>query len=206
MLIYNFKEILEQIKIKGIIHIGANECEESNFYNLLGINNVIWIDANPNCNQKCNNVCNYLVWNKDNIDFIFNVSNNSESSSIYSFKDHLIYYPDVYYNKKIKIKSHTLDTIYKLENIDINKYNMWNICTQGSEDKVLLGALNNIKNIDVIFIKIYTKEIYENNPRIYDIDNILLPHNFRPIITETTNLGWGFSLYVKKNIVFKYKK
>ena len=52
----------------------------------------------------------------------------------------------------------------------------------------------------------YTKEIYENNPKIYNIDNILLPHNFRPIITETTNLGWGFSLYVKKNIVFKYKK
>lgn len=202
MLIYNFKEILEQIKIKGIVHIGANKCEESNFYNLLGINNVIWIDANPNCS----NIYKYLVWNKDNIDFIFNISNNSESSSIYSFKDHSIYYPDVYYKEQIKIKSHTLDTIYKLENIDVNKYNMWNICTQGSEDKVLLGAINNIKNIDVIFIKIYTKKIYENNPTVYDIDNILLPHNFKRVITENTNLGWGFSLYVKKNIVFKYKK
>ena len=202
MLIYNFKEILKQIDIKGIIHIGANNCEELDFYNLLGINNIIWIDAN----SKLQNVRNYLVSDKDNVDVIFNISNNSESSSIYSFKDHAIYYSDVYYDDYKYMKSYTLDTIYKLENIDITKYNMWNICTQGSEDKVLLGALDNIKNIDVIFIKIYTKDIYEKCPKTYDIDAILLPQQYKRIITECTNSGWGFALYVKKNIVFKYKK
>ena len=202
MLIYNFKETLLQLNIKGVVHIGAHNCEEKVFYNSIGINDIFWIDVNA----KHHDIHKYLVSDSDGDEYTFNISNNTESSSIYNMKLHLIEYPDITYENTIKIKSNTIDTIYTLNNIDKTKYNMWNICTQGSEDKVLLGALNNIKNIDVIFIKIYTKEIYENNPRIYDIDNILLPHNFRPIITETTNLGWGFSLYVKKNIVFKYKK
>lgn len=40
MLIHNFKEILLQLNIKGIIHIGAHNCEEQDFYNSININNI----------------------------------------------------------------------------------------------------------------------------------------------------------------------
>ena len=35
------------IKCKGVLHIGAHECEELEFYERLGISktNIIWIDA-----------------------------------------------------------------------------------------------------------------------------------------------------------------
>jgi len=46
MLIYNFKETLLRLNIKGIIHIGAHNCEEQDFYNSIGINDIFWIDAN----------------------------------------------------------------------------------------------------------------------------------------------------------------
>ena len=42
--IYNIFK-LNNITINGALHIGAHECEEQGFYNSLGINNIVWIDA-----------------------------------------------------------------------------------------------------------------------------------------------------------------
>jgi len=201
MLIHNFKEILLQLNIKGIIHIGAHNCEEQDFYNSININNIFWIDANA----KSDNIHNYLVSDNDDDEYTFNISNNTESSSMYNMKLHLIEYPDITYDNTITLKSNTIDTIYNANNIDKTKYNMWNICVQGAELKALQGGINNINNIDVIFIKVYNKELYDNCPNAYDIDIFLLKYNFNRVITEYTINGWGVALYVKKNIAYKYK-
>ena len=201
MLIHNFKEILLQLNIKGIIHIGAHNCEEQDFYNSININNIFWIDANA----KSDNIHNYLVSDNDDDEYTFNISNNTESSSMYNMKMHLIEYPDISYDNTIKLKSNTIDTIYNVNNIDKTKYNMWNICVQGAELKALQGGINNINNIDVIFMKVYNKELYDNCPNTYDIDKFLLKYNFNRVITEYTINGWGVALYVKKNIAYKYK-
>jgi len=201
MLIHNFKEILLQLNIKGIIHIGAHNCEEQDFYNSININNIFWIDANA----KSDNIHNYLVSDNDGDEYTFNISNNTESSSMYNMKMHLIEYPDISYDNTIKLKSNTIDTIYNVNNIDKTKYNMRNICVQGAELKALQGGINNINNIDVIFMKVYNKELYDNCPNTYDIDKFLLKYNFNRVITEYTINGWGVALYVKKNIAYKYK-
>lgn len=201
MLIHNFKEILLQLNIKGVIHIGAHNCEEKAFYNSIGINDIFWIDANA----KHDNIHNYLVSDSDGEEYTFNISNNTESSSIYDMKLHLIEYPYITYDNTIKIKSNTIDTIYTLHNIDKKIYNMWNICVQGAELKALQGGINNINNINVIFTKVYNKELYNNFYTAYDIDIFLLKYNFYRVITEYTINGWGVALYVKKNVDYKYK-
>jgi len=201
MLIHNFKETLLQLNIKGVIHIGAHNCEEKAFYNSIGINDIFWIDANA----KHDNIHNYLVSDSDGEEYTFNISNNTESSSIYDMKLHLIEYPYITYDNTIKIKSNTIDTIYTLNNIDKKIYNMWNICVQGAELKALQGGINNINNINVIFTKVYNKELYNNFYTAYDIDIFLLKYNFYRVITEYTINGWGVALYVKKNVDYKYK-
>ena len=120
-------------------------------------------------------------------------------------KLHLIEYPYITYDNTIKIKSNTIDTIYTLNNIDKKIYNMWNICVQGAELKALQGGINNINNINVIFTKVYNKELYNNFYTAYDIDIFLLKYNFYRVITEYTINGWGVALYVKKNVAYKYK-
>lgn len=107
-------------------------------------------------------------------------------------------YPDIYYTNTNKIKSITLDSIYTKNNIDPMKYNMWNICIQGSELNALRGGIKNIESIDIIYTKIYIKELYENNPIITDMDTFLIQYNFERILTEYTTNGWGNALYVKK--------
>ena len=82
---------------------------------------------------------------------------------------------------------------------------MWNICVQGAELKALQGGINNINNINVIFTKVYNKELYNNFYTAYDIDIFLLKYNFYRVITEYTINGWGVALYVKKNVDYKYK-
>lgn len=201
MLIYNFKETLLLLNIKGVIHFGAHNCEEIDFYKSIGINDIFWIDANP----KHDNIHKYLVSDKDDEEYIFNISNNTESSSMYNMKLHSTKYPDIIYDNTVELKTKTIDTIYILNNINNKKYNMWNICIQGAELKALHGGINNIDNIDVIFTKVYNKELYDNCPSAHDIDIFLLKYNFNRVITEYTINGWGVALYVKKNVAYKYK-
>jgi len=50
IMLIKFASIISKYpNIKGILHIGAHECEELNDYNLNGITdeNIIWIEANP---------------------------------------------------------------------------------------------------------------------------------------------------------------
>tara|TARA_Y100000589_G_C27052129_1_gene587776 strand:- start:82 stop:870 length:789 start_codon:yes stop_codon:yes gene_type:complete len=84
-----------------------------------------------------------------------------------------------YTTKKINVEIITLDDYVNeknLTNIDILK-----IDTQGFEDKVLLGALNLLKNnrIKLIQLELIFSEIYENPLNIYDVEKTLIPNNYK---------------------------
>jgi hypothetical protein len=76
---------------------------------------------------------------------------------------------------------------------------MWYICITGSELWALKGGKENIKNINIIYIKIYTKELYNNCPLIKDIDTYLNTRNFKRMITEINIYGSGIAIYKRQN-------
>jgi hypothetical protein len=199
-MIYNYKEFINNTNIKGVIHIGSINLDELNFYNSINIKNIIWIDAYNT--RKIKDIYNYnaLITDHDNIDYNFNISNNGESSSILDFKKLYNEHPDIFYKETIILKSITLDSFYKKNNIDHNNYNMWNICIQGCELMALKGAKENIKNIHLIYIKIYTKELYNNCPLIKDIDSYLNTYSFKRMITEINIKGSAIAIYVNNTL------
>jgi len=199
MMLYNYKDYLDSMNIKGIIHIGSNNMDMLNLYNIINIKKIIWIDAYNR--EKRDNITNYndLITDEDDNKYIFNISNNGETSSILKFKTNRTSLPDIFNKETIVLKSITLDSFYKKNNIDCKKYDMWNICISGSELSALKGGKENIKNIKIIYIKIYTKELYENCPLIEDIDRYLKTHNFKRMITEIRIEGWGIAIYKKEN-------
>jgi len=199
MMLYNYKDYLDTMSIKGVIHIGSNNIDVLNLYNSINIKNIIWIDAYND--EKIDNIRNYnaLITDPDDIEYIFNKSNNGEASSILEVKTHNTSLPDIFHKETIVLKSITLDSFYKNNNIDCNNYDMWNICISGSELLALKGGKENIKNIKIIYIKIYTKELYNNCPLINDIDTYLNTHNFKRIITEITVNGSGIAIYKIQN-------
>ena len=110
------------LKINGILHIGAHECEELKSYITLGVQNknIYWVEA---MEDKVNLIKGYnvdgeeikifqgLIDLEDNKEVIFNVSNNGQSSSILEFGSHAVHHPHVKMIDRRKLKTIRLDTM-----------------------------------------------------------------------------------------------
>jgi FkbM family methyltransferase len=200
------KKILNEneIHVTGVLHIGAHDCEESNFYNKLGLNNddIFWIEAMENKvkqakNKGINNIYNHVITDTDDHDVVFNVSNNIQSSSVLEFGTHLAEHPWVQFTHKLNMKSITVDTFVKRHNIDIEKLNFWNLDIQGAELLALKGAQNSLKDVKVLYLEVNEKELYVNCGLIGELDTFLSNFNFKRVFTEMTHHGWGDAIYIK---------
>ena len=194
------------ININGSFHIGAHECEELQFYNKIGLKpeDIVWIDAIPSKVNEATkrgipNVYNAVITDKDDKEIIFNVSNNVQSSSVLEFGTHSEEHPWVVYVDKINLKSITIDTFFERNNIDASKYNFWNFDIQGAELMALKGATNSIKYAKALYLEVNEKELYKNCGLITDIDTFLLQYNFKRVLTNITQHGWGDALYIINN-------
>jgi FkbM family methyltransferase len=202
------KSILSKygIQITGALHVGAHECEEMLFYtSCLNItqNNVLWLEAMKNKvienkNRGIPNVYNAVISDKDDEEIIFNISNNGQSSSILEFGTHKVEHPEVKYIEHINMKTITIDTFMKNNNLDPSKYNFWNFDIQGAELLALKGADNAIKYAKAIYLEVNEKELYKGCALIGEIDIYLKEKGFERVLTEMTCHKWGDALYVRK--------
>ena len=220
-MVLNKKYIIEEIKrnkikLKGVLHIGAHECEEKGFYNKnLHINdkNIIWIEANPTKVEESKekgikNIYQAVITNEDDKEIMFNVANNFQSSSVLELGTHAIDYPDITYNKDLSFKAKTITVKSFFEKNKIlhpEKYNFWNFDIQGAELMALQGAKDYIKYAKVINLEVNTEKVYKDCPLISDIDVFLSKHHFQRVLTKITKHGWGDALYIKTNDNIKIK-
>lgn len=194
------------IPIKGVIHIGAHECEERDFYiNHLNINdnNIIWIDAleeKVNKMKASNNkllIFNECISNEDNKDVSFMVTNNYQSSSILNLKTHIQEHPWVHEIYRISMKTKTLKTFYKNNQLNINDYNFINIDIQGAELMALKGADDILNNIDYLYLEVNEKELYDGCALLPELEEYLLKYGFKRSLINMTSHGWGDAFYTK---------
>jgi FkbM family methyltransferase len=195
------------LEIKGIIHVGAHHLEEREIYNQCNVNNVIWIEGNddliPYCREVLDNynssdmLLNYLVSDMNDVEINFNITNNTQSSSILEFGKHKTYYPGVNFIKTVKKKTFTLKTIIDSNDIDMSKYNMINLDLQGIELRALKGLGEYIKHIDCIYTEINDDIIYKENDFVDDIDVYLGGVGFERVETFVLDEKWGDALYIR---------
>jgi FkbM family methyltransferase len=193
------------IRITGVLHIGAHDCEELYFYNRLGVpnENVVWIDAIPSKVDQCKrrgipNVYNAIVTDKDDEPVVFNVSNNVQSSSIFEFGTHAKEHPQVVYVHKIEGKSITVDTFFERNNIQPSNCNFWNFDIQGAELLALKGAMSAIRYADALYLEVNQDELYKGCGLIGEVDTFLSQYNFHRVLTNMTQHGWGDALFIKR--------
>jgi FkbM family methyltransferase len=200
------KTILEyyNINIRGIIHIGAHECEEKEAYNTvfnIMDNNIIWIDGNnekveENKRKGIENVyC--AILDEDNKDVEFHITNNTQASGILTLNHEDGYYREIVVNKTIKSKSEKLSTFIKRIDRDASNYNFWNLDIQGSELFVLRGSKELLDNCDVIYTEVNSQQVYNNCGLVNQIDELLSEYGFKRVHTIWTEKNWGDALYVK---------
>jgi len=220
-MVLNKKYIIEEIKknkikLTGVLHIGAHECEEKGFYNKdLHINNknIIWIEANPTKVEEAKqrgikNIYQAVITNEDDKEILFNVANNFQSSSVLELGTHEKEHPDIKYVKDLSFmaKTTTIKTFFKRNKIkNPYKYNFWNFDIQGAELMALHGAKDYIKYAKVINLEVNTEKVYKDCPLMSDIDAYLNKHHFQRVLTKITKHGWGDALYIKSNNNMKIK-
>jgi hypothetical protein len=193
------------IKINGVLHIGAHACEEMTLYENLGINrqNIVWIDGNKDKVRLAQqrgvpNVYYGLISNDDNTEVEFKITNNGQSSSILDFGTHRFHHPDVYFIETQQHKTITIDTFYKNNNLNKDLYDFWNFDIQGAELLALQGGTDSLKYVKALYLEVNSEEVYKNNALIGDLDTFLSKYNFKRVITKMTVHGWGDALYVRQ--------
>ena len=189
------------LKIKGIIHIGAHELEEKSVYNKLNIYDIIWIEGNQNIvnrfKGKDDKIFCEIISDKDNEEKEFIITNNYQSSSILELETHKIEHPHIHEIQRYKVLTKTMDTFVKENNIDMTRYNFLNIDIQGAEYMALKGFENNLKYFDYLYLEVNEKELYKNCILLPDLDKYLFDKGFKRVELDMTTHGWGDAFYMR---------
>jgi FkbM family methyltransferase len=205
-MLLNFEELIKKydLKIHGIMHIGAHIGQEHKLYKKNKIENIIYFEPlSENFNNLKNNVneegtlFNCALGNQSGeIEMFVESANMGQSSSILEPALHTKQYPKIIFNKKETVKIEKLDNIP----LDINKYNFINIDVQGYELEVFKGGEKTLEKIDYIITEVNREELYYGCPHVEDLDKFLDNFNFKRVETSWAGGTWGDALYIKKNV------
>ena len=196
------------LKIKGVLAIGAHYLEEYEDYAKAGIKNIIAFepckDAYSVLLKKFGHgyaenvdLVNCGLGEEDGVfDMYVSKNNQGQSNSILKPKVHLSQHPDIVFDSTEKV------IIRKLDNVvfDRTKFNMINADVQGNEGFVFKGAKETLKHIDIVYTEVNRAEVYENCIQVEELDEIL--SDFKRVETKWCG-SWGDSLYLSKSILNK---
>lgn len=193
------------LDIKGVIHIGAHYGQEYKDYVKYDIKNLLFFEPliknfiilNGNI-ELSDTVKSYnIALGNMTGDIVMNVETDNEgmSSSILEPVIHLTQYPHIKFTGKETVKIDKLDNI----KFDRTQFNMINIDVQGYELEVFKGAVETLKNIDIIYTEVNRDEVYKNCAKVDELDEFLKFYNFKRICTSWDGRTWGDALYIKNN-------
>jgi len=190
------------INFKGILHVGAHECEELGDYEkYLARNKILWVEAMPKKVELCKEKYpNLLIENAVVSDVIekvrFNISNNGQSSSILEFGLHSKFHPDVRYIESFECETKLLKDI--LPKYDIN-YNFLNFDIQGAELKALKGMEDHLSNVEYVYIEVNSDYVYKECALVSELDEYLLKFGLHRVETQWAgDCKWGDAFYIRK--------
>ena len=195
------------ITVNGILHIGAHECEELPFYNsILKIpnNKIIWVDGNSSKvrEMKTRGFTNIYeaVLDEHEQDIIFNITDNTQASSILKLNHENGFYNNIHIVQGISCRSERLSSFFKRIQKEPHEYNFWNLDIQGSELHVLRGSKELLEKCDAIYTEVNMEHVYTNCGLVTEIDELLSQYGFERVHTMWTDVKWGDALYLKKQV------
>jgi len=198
----SFSSLVEKYGVpSGVIHIGAHMREEKSDYISAGINELLWIEANPkvfasSLSQGLSDselFFNEVIADVDDQLLDFKITNNGQSSSILDLDKHKIYHPHIHVTETVTVTTKRFDTLAKENSIDVSKYNFLNLDIQGAELLALKGFGDLLAGIDYIYTEVNETDIYKDCALIGEIDEYL--SDFKRVETAMTQFKWGDALY-----------
>lgn len=192
--------------ITGVLHLGAHLAEEAPVYRGLGIDTVVWVEANPAVMPKLTEILagydhvliQALIYSEEDVELGFNVTNyDGMSSSILDFGTHPEFSPDTVFVDRIVAKTTTVDRLRVPASH--RGLNFLNMDLQGAELHALKGATNFLAEVDYIMTEVNNAEVYVGCARIEQLDEHLA--DFDRVETYwVPGQGWGDALYIRRSI------
>jgi FkbM family methyltransferase len=177
-------------EINGLIHVGAHYGQERKMYAKRDLN-VLWVEAAPDIFERlCENIraypsqtaVNRLLTDRDDAEYVFHIANNDgESSSILELHDHKKIWPEVRFERDLRLKSITLDSLLVRLNKPITCFQALVMDTQGSELLVLKGAMSSLRFLKFVKVEAWDFEAYLGCPKINDVVDYLNDYDFQLI-------------------------
>jgi FkbM family methyltransferase len=194
------------IDFKGILHVGAHECEELNDYErYISREKILWVEALTHMVSLCKekypgvNIENAIVSDVvENV--VFKVSNNGQSSSILDFGLHSHYHPNIHYINEFQGTTTLLRDILPKYNIN---FNFLNFDVQGAELKALKGMEEYLPKVDYLYTEVNSDYVYRDCALVGELDDYLKKFGLIRVETSWTDCKWGDAFYIRENLINK---
>jgi len=190
------------ITVRGVLHIGAHECEELEAYVENGVQRdaIDWIEANPalvaRMAERGVTVHNAAVSDVE-AELPFHITNNGQSSSLLEFGTHKASYPWCNVVETITVHTKRLTTVIAEKQIPIQNRNFWNLDIQGVELSALRSADDTIRHADAIYVEVNIQDVYKGCGQLPELEAFLATKGFKREMIVMTTAGWGDALYVR---------
>ena len=194
------------MNIRGILHVGAHECEEQPDYIAQGVKNenIHWVEAMRDkveemlMRNPMINIYQAVISDKNDDVVEFKITNNGQSSSILSLGAHLQHHPHVHVTETRKLRTSRLDKVIETNNINMETINFMNLDIQGAELLALKSMEGYLHHIDYIYTEVNTEKVYEDCALMSEIDEYLAPFGFKRAANRIyKEYGWGDALYIR---------
>lgn len=191
-----------QVKIKGLIHVGAHYGQEYEIYQKLGIANLIFFEPlgqnfeilKTHVGEKAKLFQLALGNENKKVKMYIESANNGMSSSILKPQKHLEQYPQIVFDQEEIVEMVRLDDFLS----EKENYNFLTIDVQGYELEVLKGSCETLTNISGILTEVNRDELYSNCARVEQLDDFLKNFDFYRVETNWEGGTWGDAFYLKK--------
>lgn len=215
---------LKDMRGKNVLHVGADRGNEVVEYSKLGVNHVVWIEANS---ELIPELIEMLARHESN--GLYTQMRNIHHELIGEFDDevkdfHIYYGPDAQYmsgnkgmssmlkakddwwgskghQKTVQLKTVSLDTFCMRNNYAFDHFDLLNLDTQGTELMILRGARSLLKHLRYINVEVTLDPYqYEDNPLASEIYKYLLEYDFHEIgLNLVDNNRWGDALFERRS-------
>lgn len=212
-------DYFEDKKIKRVLHVGADRGGELPQYRDMGVEEVVWVEANPEVyselleNLEIMNISevrslpfNQLVTDQDDVETEFNlyygwdaghlVGNKGMSSILKARKS---WWGSECYRGTINLKSITLDTFLDRNNLGY-EFDLLNMDTQGAELMICKGGQKLLESVFFVNLEVtFYNPQYENNPLFDEVYDYLKEYGFVHVATDLSgDKNWGDALFAKQ--------
>lgn len=191
------------VKITGVLHLGAHVGEERDAYAEAGVPKVVWVEGNPKLSETLTvTLSGYpgqeaycVLLDEREGTVMFHEANNGQSSSILELGTHLRHHPEVNFVSRTLMPCTTVDAMF--EQHEWSGLNFWNLDLQGAELRVLRGATESLESCDYLYIEVNDEEVYVDCALVRDLDEFLI--GFDRVETAWTPHHWGDAFYVRRS-------